>query len=54
MRNHNLVSYETIVRAISGEPEVVEEKEGDIFYEGDSSYILEKHFSRGTSKPRDY
>ena len=54
MRNHNLVSYETIVRATSGEPEVVEEKEGDIFYEGDSSYILEKHFSRGTSKPRDY
>ncbi len=25
MRNHNLVSYETIVRATSGEPEAVEE-----------------------------
>lgn len=30
------------------------EAEGDIFYEGDSACILEKHFSRGTSKPRDY
>ena len=26
MRNHNLVSYETIVRATSGEPEAVEER----------------------------
>ena len=25
MRNHNLVPYETIVRATSGEPEAVEE-----------------------------
>jgi len=28
--------------------------EGDIFYEGDSEYVLQKHFSRGTNKPRDY
>ncbi len=29
-------------------------EEGDIFYDGDSEYILQKHFARGTSKPRDY
>src|SRR5699024_1156484 len=28
-------------------------EEGDIFYDGDREYILQKHFARGTSKPRD-
>ena len=29
-------------------------EQGDIFYDGDSEYILQKYFSRGTSAPRDY
>lgn len=29
-------------------------QEGDIFYDGDSEHVLNVHFSRGTSKPRDY
>lgn len=29
-------------------------EEQDIFYDGDSEYILQKHFARGTSAPRDY
>jgi len=31
----------------------IKDKE-DIFYDGDSEYILQTHFSRATSRPRDY
>lgn len=44
----------SLVKALDAKLHKWVKEQGDIFYDGDSEYILQKYFSRGTSAPRDY